>query len=964
MTRHAKPISRGRRALSLALAATTLGLFATAGALWASNSGPATATAAAVVSASQTKTVTRANLVDGQDDVVDSRQVTVNVSSTQSLRDRQAIEVSWSGAHPTGGVIFDDTSQYAANQEYPMVLMECRGSTSTTAPAAQQISPETCFTQTPEERYQPRSFGAFPPYRVDRYASVADRALVVGAPAKIPDTCEELDVGAERWVPFVAASGTAYYGGQNGCAGLAPEQSTVENSLAPPNTTFATTDLAGNGSTKFVVNTADTNASLGCSDTVPCALVAIPIMGISCDAQGTAEVTPGAALPPADVPTDQTKTFSKCSQTGAYPAGVPGTQGSAGTTAQLSVTGQLWWSASNWRNRIAIPLTFAQSASVCGVVSKAKALSFFGSESLLEATQQWAPAFCLNPKLFPIAHVQQSEVAAKNLLQAGLTNVSTNPKKEVWQYTGPEAVFQGEPPATPFTNPIVQAPTAVSGFAISYVMDDAKGNEYTSLKLNARLLAKLLTMSYPAYPDVKSGWKTYSVTTNKVTTQPYAALANNPLDLAVDPEFLALNPGMTNQNINQLESSATLYAMSGDSDVMTALTSYINSDPDARAWLDGKPDPWGMVVNPNYRGIALPVSQWPQLDTYYDSLNSNECMADNQAPILPLIAAPVSDPSIIPFNVQYGIANSQVVCTYANDLDNAANRQLVALGREDPGIRFILGVTSIADADRYQLNTAALQTQRPAGPDATFSDLAGRTYVAPTDDSLKAAAQLLTPDTELGTWTLPYDKIRTDPDDALAYPGTMLLSTDIATQYLSASDAAQYAQFLNFVAGTGQVSGLANGNLAAGYLPLTAANGLTQLVNYTKAAALAVAAQQGHVPALTGDPPAPTATDAASGPTAAGDGSPTTPGDSSTNPAAIAGGPGDDASSPAASATAAPTKAGSGSTAPPTSTIDAIPAGKTTSAESPLLGYALPGLLALGLLTGLGSAAVVGVGRR
>ena len=61
--------------------------------------------------------------------------------------------------------------------------------------------------------------------------------------------------------------------------------------------------------------------------------------------------------------------------------------------------------------------------------------------------------------------------------------------------------------------------------------------------------------------------------------------------------------------------AATLFSILSQSDVMWALTSYINADPEARAWLNGKPDPWGMVVNPAYEGIKLPVESWPLLDT-------------------------------------------------------------------------------------------------------------------------------------------------------------------------------------------------------------------------------------------------------------------------------------------------------------------------------------------------------------
>ncbi|MGX7678001.1 hypothetical protein ACSMXN_03795 [Jatrophihabitans sp. DSM 45814] len=928
-------ITRARRRLSKTLAVTSVVLLALVGGLWFSQSAPA-ATVGATAGFTHTQTVTRDHLVDGKDEVVDTRKVTVNVDTTRDLRDRQTINVTWSGAHPTGAVVYDNNSQYAASQEYPMVILECRGVDSTRVPATQQISPETCYTQTPDTRYQPRSQGFFPAWRVDRYAAVADRALVVDAPHPIPPACQELDTDAERWVPFVGANGAVYSGGGLGCAGLAPEQSIVQTPLAPPNATFGTTDVAGNGSARFVVNTEDTNATLGCSVSVKCAIVAIPIMGISCDAQGTARLPGGPPLPAADVPTDPAAAFATCSQKGASEPGAAGTQG-PGASVQLPVTGQLWWAASNWRNRITVPLTFAQSASVCGIISSRPPINFYGSESLLPATQQWAPTFCLNPSLYPINHVQASEVQAKNLLQTGLANGT---------YIGVKAAFQGMPAQSPFINPVVQAPTGISGFAIAYIMDDGQKREYKSLRLNARLLAKLLTMSYPTYPDVKHDWASYTVKVGSKMETPYFAQASNPLDMAVDPEFLALNPGMKLPQISQLESTATLYAMSSDSDVMTALTSYINSDPDARAWLDGRPDPWGMVVNPNYRGIALPLSSWPQLDTYYNGLG-NPCLSDNHSPILPLVAAPVSDPSVIPFNVQFGIANSQVACNVPNGLpDTAANRSVGALGREETGSRFVLGLVSLADARRYQLDTAALQTQKAPGAD-DFTDLSDRSFVQPTTGALRAAALMLTPDESQKTWIVPYDRMRTDPAGKNAYPGIMLLSTDVPTKYLDADDANRYARFLNYVAGPGQTAGLANGDLAPGYLPITAANGLLRLANYTRASAVAVANQKGVVPNLDGSvDPVP----------GGGGGSPSSasqPSDSGQSDASS------DAAPTPPPATAAPQVS---SSAP--NTIEARPAGSTAGISTGVLGFALPALFILALLTGLASAYVSGVGRR
>ena len=85
----------------------------------------------------------------------------------------------------------------------------------------------------------------------------------------------------------------------------------------------------------------------------------------------------------------------------------------------LTVSGSLWWSPSNWRNRITVPLGFAVPASACDVVSSKNSVLIYGSELMIQATGQWAPHFCLNPKLFSFTHVQTGEPEARNLLATG-----------------------------------------------------------------------------------------------------------------------------------------------------------------------------------------------------------------------------------------------------------------------------------------------------------------------------------------------------------------------------------------------------------------------------------------------------------------------------------------------------------------------------------------------------------------
>lgn len=761
---------------------------------------------------SKTETITRNHLLNGADDVVDKRTVKVSVSDTQGLRDRQEVTVTWSGAHPTGGLVGDENSALAADEEYPVVLMECRGVDSNKVPPSERLSPQTCWTHTPGERTQSDYNNNYPVFRLDRYASAAGRALDVGLPSPVPAPCAGLVNGAQNWVPFVAANGTVYSNGVGGCAGIAPEEVINEQSLLPDNTTYAATDRAGNGSAKFIISSAVTNASLGCSNTVVCSLEVIPIMGISCDPAG-------AGLPPADQvpPGAQAAEFALCSETGVYQPG----QDSFGqkNSEDLTVAGDLWWSPSNWRNRISVPLTFAPLSNVCTVSKSATSpLYMYGSELMAEATQQWAPAFCLNPKLFAFDHVQTSEPEAKNLLQTGSI----------------EAAIQGEPPQTPFTAPTVQAPIGLTGFAVSYDIDSSDGSAYHQLKLTPRLLAKLLTESYPGVPAIGG-------------SDP--ALSQNPLNITSDPEFRALNPIAPGAGFQPAPAS-TLFTVSSDSDVIWALTSYINSDPEAKAWLNGAPDPWGMVINPAYKGIKLPLTSWPLLDTFesgpaYNPSN-NPCLASSPVPFLPLVAAPQLAMQTVALNMQYGIAPSQIVCSNAG----LPTQKLVAVGRENPGQRFLIGVTSLADADQFQLDTAALQTQVSSSAPAKFSSASGRAFVAPTGASLRAAAEILQPDPQIGTWLLPTGEFHNDPRAADAYPGTMLMSVDIPTSGLPTSDAKHYATFLDFAATSGQTPGGGNGQLPAGYLPMTAANGMASMAAYTEGAACSVAAQTGSAPSL------------------------------------------------------------------------------------------------------------------
>ncbi|WP_164737982.1 hypothetical protein, partial [Xanthomonas vesicatoria] len=101
----------------------------------------------------------------------------------------------------------------------------------------------------------------------------------------------------------------------------------------------------------------------------------------------------------------------------------------------------------------------------------------------------------------------------------------------------------------------------------------------------------------------------------------------------------ALNPGL---DLLDREEAAVVMNLSESTDVLTALTTYIDADPEASAFVDGAADPWGMKVNPSYRGLELPVAEWPLKDTFTIETAQDCLLANNDVPYLTRLAAPVT----------------------------------------------------------------------------------------------------------------------------------------------------------------------------------------------------------------------------------------------------------------------------------------------------------------------------------
>jgi len=873
--RTAKPAALKAAALSVAL--LSVGVLAAQGAgatstiVSAAAASPAWAALAATATDAvhQTKTMERVNLVNGKNVVVDKRTVSLSVSDTSNLIDNQEINVSWTGAHPTGGITNADpggnpSGPYSQYQEYPMVLLECHGFSSSKASLLQQISPRDCWTTTPIERFFSPSTGdaLFPPWRLDRYATAADqRNLSVGAPSPVPPACVGLYLPsiANYWLQYVTPGHKDYPVGPSGCGGMPNEMNDLGSTgLQPDNETFAITNTKGRGSWKFDVETSQTNLDLGCSETVPCALVAVPIMGISCD--------PAAASMPADdqpTGTEEQQSGAECEETGAFAPGQPVPEGASGPQGEqdLTVTGQLWWAASNWRNRFVVPLHFAPPTNECATVSKtSRSVAIYGSEFMDQAMVQWQPHFCLNSKLFTLSYESEDEPEALTALQSGRPESSSV-----------EAALTSDQPSPPpgskeaFPEPVVHAPVADTGFAISFVIDnDVTHQPITTLRLDPRLLAKLLTESYLGDTVMANDPELQHPCPGVPLTGSNPPVCTNPVNITDDPEFQALNPDIP--PVNDLQVTASLLLMiQGNADVTQAVTSYIESNPAARAWLNGKPDPWGMVVNKAYRGkkLTLPTDTWPLQSTYIPQqwiLNPSEgpgiCYSEDPSPALPLLDDPQPNLLDISEDIQFYQSQAQNQCAGLTTSTLPGATYLTNQGQETVGYRFMIGITTLADAERYGLDTASLLTYTKPGTPAKFTSAAGMTFTKPTTTSMRAAAGLLKMDKPADDWTFPYSLYNKDSKSAAgAYPGAMLVYADVPTKDLPTEsgkslDAEDYAEFIRFAATSGQKPGGGVGELPAGYLPMTAANHLGAEASYALRAATAIAAQKGAIPGL------------------------------------------------------------------------------------------------------------------
>jgi len=492
-------------------------------------------------------------------------------------------------------------------------------------------------------------------------------------------------------------------------------------------------------------------------------------------------------------------------------------------------------SQTHWDRRIEVPLAFAPVAAGCKIASGLKQV--LAHDSALTALRSWQPEFC-----------EGSNTASSVLgpLQDFSVRLGLSQPNRMGVVGVPD-----EHPAT-----AVKAPLLTSGVVIGFAIDRRipygqegyalDGTRETTLNLNARLVAKLLTQSYDsgAAPNggKSSGYNSdvYSGGFHPTFTPKRSFPADNPRRLYDDPEFQELNPAVMSwlrmgANLPPQDMADVLVSF-GDTDAYQVLWQWVTSDPEAKAFLAGTPDPDGMRVNPYYRGqLTSATSSFPLLDpTCVDNLEAKD--ADG----FPLLCQINNHPRV----EDDGDAAQAAV---RGDTKRVNQAPLVFSGatgyraepRQEVGQRGLLVVTTTAVAERYGLPTARLQN-------------ASDTFAAATPAAMAAARRQMTERSD-GVLLPRPEKVSGD-----GYPLTTMsyAIVDVAATTQAQNDA--FAAILSYAVEEGQTPGTAVGQLPPGYAPLSpalAAQTLTAIATLRDPSGLLAEAPAPAAPADPGSAP-------------------------------------------------------------------------------------------------------------
>ncbi|MEZ0091339.1 hypothetical protein [Streptacidiphilus sp. EB129] len=582
-------------------------------------------------------------------------------------------------------------------------------------------------------------------------AYIGSRQLNYGSLVDTKDPAPATKPGVNVYVPFDSVRGTVDTG----------SSSKSFDASSTNEVPFAPTRADGTGQVFFETETAEEAQGLGCG-AVPDSVKGVPKEGRQCWL---------VIVPRGNKEVDGT---------------VP--------TANSGMLQSSPLSASNWASRLVVPLHYSPQGVNCPIGDTD--LHTYGTEMAEEAMLRWSPVMCRQTTTnFRYTKIDDNLAREK-------MNTGTDPGLVfVSDPQPPSAVAPGRTP--------VYAPLALSGVTIGFDIESQSnsltppdkrsrdGQRITTLNLTPRLVAKLLTQTYRYavdyrdYNDPNDPTNPNNPSVQKVDDH----IADNPLDLTSDPDFLALNPDFA--GLSFPSRIPDMIVPLGQSDAARHLWAWVEADPDARAFLNGQKD--AAQVNAYYTTpgvMTLPRDDFPKSDPYCKFLPTD--LHGNVPQLCTLDAHP-----------------------YANDMHDAARSasrgdtlartvwdptatppQLTKGAAQAQGLRGILTVTDTATAARYGLNTASLYNG------------SGR-FVAPTTASLLAGEAAMT--------TFPGTTVRTLQPTAKGdgvYPLTMLTYAATAPAQLPRIEATSYASMIGYAMGAGQVVGYDNGMLSPGYVPL------------------------------------------------------------------------------------------------------------------------------------------------
>ncbi len=496
------------------------------------------------------------------------------------------------------------------------------------------------------------------------------------------------------------------------------------SAYGPMNTAYATTTNSDTGQTPIQLLTAEEDNQLGCNIGKPCSLVIVPAQGGNIF---------GSKVNCSDHSED------------------------AGLTAVGAYAFNSFSGECSWRDRIIVPLYFSRTPTDCPV--RAPAFSVIGSPMAERAMVQWQSGLCSGTDPLAIQYDSaQAEPLAREDFLAGTDDVAL---------TTVPSYAKGKYPYT-------YAPIAVSAEVITYWIDKASnGQPITHLKLDQRLVLKLLTQSYD-FDHESCGLGKHPVKGIGCDN----AVDGDPLDLFADPEFIKLNGHIAPVG----DGYQVPTVLGGESDMTWELTRWIAANKPAKAFADGSFDPWGEHVNTDYLDMALPTNSLNSMDPYPP-------IAHRYTPVYPLSQV-----------AQYQVDNWYPATDWTKDPEGNYDK----LDPETTGDRALFAIMDEADAAAFQLPVAAIR------------NAAGK-YVLPTDANMSAALTDMQTSRNKITQSLSMTAKTKN-----AYPLTMVIYAMVPTGGISKHKAAKIAQWLDYIAGPGQHSGAQSGQLPVGYLPLTA----------------------------------------------------------------------------------------------------------------------------------------------